>query len=181
MKFYLNKPIISENEKLSWEKGEKLPKITLNQYDITEGTLDDIEQHIIDFIKKSFTDIKEALEINEFTEASVIMPSLQMCSVDEIDVIDMNIEISNTEEDDIEWMIKGLANELTNELTNELEDEESDVNEDFEESENTIDNIIEESDVNEDFEESQNPTEDEISEMEMDIIRKSLLGDNETM
>ena len=174
MKFYLNKPIISENEKLSWEKGEKLPKMTLSQYDITEGTLDDIEQHIIDFIKKSFTDIKEALEINEFIEASIIMPSLQMCSVDEIDVIDMNIEISNTEEDEIEWMIKGLANELTNEL--EYEDEESE-GVDFEES----DDVIEESGVNEDFEESQNPTEDEISEMEMDIIRKSLLGDSETM
>ena len=68
MKFYLNKPIISEKEKLSWEKGDKLPRINLSQYEIIDGTLDDIEKHIIEFVKKSFTDIKEAMTINEFEE-----------------------------------------------------------------------------------------------------------------
>lgn len=176
MKFYLNKPIISENEKLSWEKGEKLPKMTLNQYEIIEGTLDDIEQHIIDFIKKSFTDIKEALKINEFEEASIIMPALQMCSIDEIDVIDMNIEVSNTEEDDIEWMLRGLANELASEIeVDELEDIPDEITNQSEEIESE-DEYVEEEVINE---ETENPTEDEISEMEMDIIRKSLLNDED--
>jgi hypothetical protein len=177
MKFYLNKPIISEREKLSWEKGDKLPKMTLSQYEIIDGTLDDIEQHIIDFIKKSFTDIKEALEINDFEEASIIMPALQMCSVDEIDVIDMNIDVSNTEQDELEWMLKDISNGLTDELeeSEELEDDDDDIIE--------PESIIEPTEDSEELEvineETENPTEDEISEMEMDIIRKSLLDEED--
>ena len=178
MKFYLNKPIISEKEKLSWEKGDKLPRINLSQYEIIDGTLDDIEKHIIDFIKKSFTDIKESLEINDFEEASIIMPALQMCSVDEIDVIDMNIDVSNTEQDELEWMLKDISNGLTDELeeSEELEDD------DIIEPESIIE-LTKDSEESEDEEvineETENPTEDEISEMEMDIIRKSLLGEED--
>jgi hypothetical protein len=176
MKFYLNKPIISEREKLSWEKGDKLPKMTLSQYEIIDGTLDDIEQHIIDFIKKSFTDIKEALEINDFEEASIIMPALQMCSVDEIDVIDMNIDVSNTEQDELEWMLKDISNGLTDELeeSEELEDDD-----DIIEPESIIEPTEDSEELEVINEETENPTEDEISEMEMDIIRKSLLDEED--
>ena len=178
MKFYLNKPIISEREKLSWEKGDKLPKMTLSQYEIIDGTLDDIEQHIIDFIKKSFTDIKEALEINDFEEASIIMPALQMCSVDEIDVIDMNIDVSNTEQDELEWMLKDISNGLTDELeeSEELEDDDDD---DIIEPESIIEPTEDSEELEVINEETENPTEDEISEMEMDIIRKSLLDEED--
>ena len=171
MKFYLNKPIISEKEKISWEKGDKLPRINLSQYEIIDGTLDDIENHIIEFVKKSFTDIKEAMTINEFEEVSIIMPALQMCSVDEIDIIDVNIKIENIEYDEVQWFLK--------ELSNGLEDESY-----ISESERIIEPTEEESDdeyVEEEIinEETENPTEDEISEMEMDIIRKSILGDED--
>lgn len=168
IKFYLNKPIISEKEKLSWEKGDKLPRINLSQYDIIEGTMDDIENHIHDFVKKSFIDIKEAMTINEFDEASIIMPALQMCSVDEIDIIDVNIKIENTESEDVEWILK----ELSENLMGDLEDDEF-IYQDSNEFE-MIEDFVE-------VEESINPTEDEIVEMEMDIIRKSLLDDGDDM
>ncbi len=177
MKFYLNKPIISEREKILWEKGEILPKITLNQYEIIEGTIDDMEEHIIDFIKRSFSDIRDSLDISKFEEASIIMPSLQMCSTDELDVVDLNIDISNSDDSELEWMVRSLSDGLMMELNDDYEESEDvdfiDTNEESED----VDFI----DTNKDFEESQNPTEDEISEMEMDIIRKSLLGDSETM
>ena len=168
IKFYLNKPIISEKEKLSWEKGDKLPRINLSQYDIIEGTMDDIENHIHDFVKKSFIDIKEAMTINEFDEASIIMPALQMCSVDEIDIIDVNIKIENTESEDVEWILK----ELSENLMGDLEDDEFHYQDDNEFE--MIEDVVE-------VEESINPTEDEIAEMEMDIIRKSLLDDGDDM
>lgn len=160
-KFYLNKPIISESEKLSWERGEKLPQINLSQYDIIEGTLDEIEEHIHEFIKKSFQDIKQTIDINTFEEVSIIMPSLQMCSVDEIDVIDMNIDIAEDEDEDIGSMIKKLSDGLMSDI---IEDEIS---------ESVID------DVGEDIDDldSKNPSESEISEMEMDIIKKNLLNE----
>ena len=165
IKFYLNKPIISEKEKLSWEKGDKLPRINLSQYDIIEGTMEDIENHIHDFVKKSFIDIKEAMTINEFDEASIIMPALQMCSVDEIDIIDVNIKIEDTESEDAEWLLR----ELSENLMADLEDDEFLYQDD---------NEVE---VIEEIEESVNPTEDEIAEMEMDIIRKSLLDGGDDM
>ena len=166
IKFYLNKPIISEKEKLSWEKGDKLPRINLSQYDIIEGTMDDIENHIHDFVKKSFIDIKEAMTINEFDEASIIMPALQICSVDGIDIIDVNIKIENVESDEVQWFLKELSENLMGDLEdNEILYQEGDIIEGVEE--------IEEA------EESVNPTEDEIAEMEMDIIRKSLLDDDD--
>ena len=168
IKFYLNKPIISEKEKLSWEKGDKLPRINLSQYDIIEGTMEDIENHIHDFVKKSFIDIKEAMTINEFDEASIIMPALQMCSVDEIDIIDVNIKIENTESEDVEWILK----ELSENLMGDLEDDEFHYQDDNEFE--MIEDVVE-------AEESINPTEDEIAEMEMDIIRKSLLDGGDDM
>ena len=166
MKFYLNKPIISEKEKISWEKGDKLPRLNLSQYDIIDGTMEDIENHIHDFVKKSFIDIKEAMTINEFDEASIIMPALQICSVDGIDIIDVNIKIENVESDEVQWFLKELSENLMGDLEdNEILYQEGDIIEGVEE--------IEEA------EESVNPTEDEISEMEMDIIRKSLLDDDD--
>ena len=168
MKFYLNKPIISEKEKLSWEKSDKLPRINLSQYDIIDGTMEDIENHIHDFVKKSFIDIKEAMTINEFDEASIIMPALQICSVDGIDIIDVNIKIENVESDEVQWFLKELSENLMGDLEdNEILYQEGDIIEGVEE--------IEEA------EESVNPTEDEISEMEMDIIRKSLLDGSDDM
>ena len=165
MKFYLNKPIISEKEKISWEKGDKLPRLNLSQYDIIDGTMEDIENHIHDFVKKSFIDIKEAMTINEFDEASIIMPALQICSVDGIDIIDVNIKIENVESDEVQWFLKELSENLMGDLEdNEILYQEGDIIEGVEE--------IEEA------EESVNPTEDEIAEMEMDIIRKSLLDDD---
>lgn len=165
IKFYLNKPIISEKEKLSWEKGEKLPRINLSQYDIIEGTMEEIENHIHDFVKSSFADIKEAMTINEFNEASIIMPALQMCSIDEIDIIDVNIKIDNIESEEVEWFLKELSDNLMGDLEDgEILDQEGSIIEDVEE-----------------LEESTNPTEDEIAEMEMDIIRKSLLDDDSIM
>lgn len=184
MKFYLNKPIISEKEKLSWEKGDKLPRINLSQYEIIDGTLDDIEKHIIEFVKKSFTDIKEAMTINEFEEVSIIMPALQMCSVDEIDIIDVNIKIENIEYNEVQWFLKELSSSLTGELVQEFESESERIIEPIEEVESdeyveSDDEYIEEEVINE---ETENPTADEISEMEMDIIRKSLLdGEDKTM
>ena len=163
MKFYLNKSIISEKEKLSWEKGDKLPRINLSQYDIIEGSMEDIENHIHDFVKKSFIDIKEAMSINEFDEASIIMPSLQMCSVDGINIIDVNIKIEDIESEDVNWILK----ELSENLMGDLEDDE------FLYQEGDIIEGVEE------VEESINPTEDEIAEMEMDIIRKSFLDDDD--
>ena len=183
MKFYLNKPIISEKEKLSWEKGDKLPRINLSQYEIIDGTIDDIEKHIIEFVKKSFTDIKEAMTINEFEEVSIIMPALQMCSVDEIDIIDVNIKIENIEYNEVQWFLKELSSSLTGELVQEFESESERIIEPIEEVESdeyveSDDEYIEEV-INE---ETENPTADEISEMEMDIIRKSLLdGEDKTM
>jgi len=168
MKFYLNKSIISEKEKLSWEKGDKLPRINLSQYDIIEGSMEDIENHIHDFVKKSFIDIKEAMSINEFDEASIIMPSLQMCSVDGINIIDVNIKIEDIESEDVNWLLK----ELSENLMGDLEDDE------FLYQEGDIIEGVEEV---EEVEESINPTEDEIAEMEMDIIRKSLLDDDDDM
>ena len=166
MKFYLNKSIISEKEKISWEKGDKLPRLNLSQYDIIDGTMEDIENHIHDFVKKSFIDIKEAMTINEFDEASIIMPALQICSVDGIDIIDVNIKIENVESDEVQWFLKELSENLMGDLEdNEILYQEGDIIEGVEE--------IEEA------EESVNPTEDEISEMEMDIIRKSLLDDDD--
>ena len=166
MKFYLNKPIISEKEKISWEKGDKLPRLNLSQYDIIDGTMEDIENHIHDFVKKSFIDIKEAMTINEFDEASIIMPALQICSVDGIDIIDVNIKIENVESDEVQWFLKELSENLMGDLEdNEILYQEGDIIEGVEE--------IEEA------EESVNPTEDEIAEMEMDIIRKSLLDDDD--
>jgi len=166
MKFYLNKSIISEKEKLSWEKGDKLPRINLSQYDIIEGSMEDIENHIHDFVKKSFIDIKEAMSINEFDEASIIMPALQMCSVDGIDIIDVNIKIDNVESDEVQWFLKELSENLMGDLEDdEILYQEGDIIEGFEEIE--------------EVEESINPTEDEIAEMEMDIIRKSLLDDDD--
>lgn len=184
MKFYLNKPIISEKEKLSWEKGDKLPRINLSQYEIIDGTLDDIEKHIIEFVKKSFTDIKEAMTINEFEEVSIIMPALQMCSVDEIDIIDVNIKIENIEYNEVQWFLKELSSSLTGELVQEFEGESERIIESIEEESDdeyveSDDEYIEEEVINE---ETENPTADEISEMEMDIIRKSLLdGEDKTM
>ena len=184
MKFYLNKPIISEKEKLSWEKGDKLPRINLSQYEIIDGTLDDIEKHIIEFVKKSFTDIKEAMTINEFEEVSIIMPALQMCSVDEIDIIDVNIKIENIEYNEVQWFLKELSSSLTEELVQDFESESERIIEPIEEVESdeyveSDDEYIEEEVINE---ETENPTADEISEMEMDIIRKSLLdGEDKTM
>jgi hypothetical protein len=184
MKFYLNKPIISEKEKLSWEKGDKLPRINLSQYEIIDGTIDDIEKHIIEFVKKSFTDIKEAMTINEFEEVSIIMPALQMCSVDEIDIIDVNIKIENIEYNEVQWFLKELSSSLTGELVQEFESESERIIEPIEEVESdeyveSDDEYIEEEVINE---ETENPTADEISEMEMDIIRKSLLdGEDKTM
>jgi hypothetical protein len=183
MKFYLNKPIISEKEKLSWEKGDKLPRINLSQYEIIDGTIDDIEKHIIEFVKKSFTDIKEAMTINEFEEVSIIMPALQMCSVDEIDIIDVNIKIENIEYNEVQWFLKELSSSLTGELVQEFESESERIIEPIEEVESdeyveSDDEYIEEV-INE---ETENPTADEISEMEMDIIRKSLLdGEDKPM
>lgn len=168
IKFYLNKPIISEKEKLSWEKGDKLPRINLSQYDIIEGTMDDIENHIHDFVKKSFIDIKEAMTINEFDEVSIIMPALQICSVDGIDIIDVNIKIEDTESEDVEWLLK----ELSENLMGDLEDDDEFI---YQDSNELVGGIIEEI---EEVDESINPTEDEIAEMEMDIIRKSLLDDD---
>ena len=176
MKFYLNKPIISEKE--------KLPRINLSQYEIIDGTLDDIEKHIIEFVKKSFTDIKEAMTINEFEEVSIIMPALQMCSVDEIDIIDVNIKIENIEYNEVQWFLKELSSSLTGELVQEFESESERIIEPIEEVESdeyveSDDEYIEEEVINE---ETENPTADEISEMEMDIIRKSLLdGEDKTM
>jgi hypothetical protein len=165
IKFYLNKPIISEKEKLSWEKGDKLPRINLSQYDIIEGTIEEIEDHIHNFVKNSFADIKEAMTINEFNEASIIMPALQMCSIDEIDIIDVNIKIDNIESEEVEWFLKELSDNLMGDLEDgEILDQEGSIIEDVEE-----------------LEESTNPTEDEIAEMEMDIIRKSLLDDDSIM
>ena len=165
MKFYLNKPIISEKEKISWEKGDKLPRLNLSQYDIIDGTMEDIENHIHDFVKKSFIDIKEAMTINEFDEASIIMPALQICSVDGIDIIDVNIKIENVESDEVQWFLKELSENLMGDLEdNEILYQEGDIIEGVEEIE--------------EVEESVNPTEDEIAEMEMDIIRKSLLDDD---
>ena len=166
MKFYLNKPIISEKEKLSWEKSDKLPRINLSQYDIIEGTMEDIENHIHDFVRKSFIDIKEAMNINEFDEASIIMPSLQMCSVDKTNIIDVNIKIEDVESDEVQWFLK----ELSENIISDLED----------------DNVVVMSNLPlveeiEEIEESINPTEDEIAEMEMDIIRKSLLDGSDDM
>jgi hypothetical protein len=166
MKFYLNKSIISEKEKLSWEKDDKLPRINLSQYDIIEGSMEDIENHIHEFVKKSFIDIKEAMSINEFDEASIIMPALQMCSVDGIDIIDVNIKIDNVESDEVQWFLK----ELSENLMGDLEDDEILYQEG---------DIIEGIEEIEEVEESINPTEDEIAEMEMDIIRKSLLDDDD--
>ena len=99
------------------------------------------------------------------------MPALQMCSVDEIDIIDVNIKIENIEYDEVQWFLK--------ELSNGLEDESY-----ISESERIIEPTEEESDdeyVEEEIinEETENPTADEISEMEMDIIRKSILGDED--
>ena len=166
MKFYLNKPIISEKEKLSWEKSDKLPRINLSQYDIIEGTMEAIENHIHDFVRKSFIDIKEAMNINEFDEASIIMPSLQMCSVDKTNIIDVNIKIEDVESDEVQWFLK----ELSENIISDLED----------------DNVVVMSNLPlveeiEEIEESINPTEDEIAEMEMDIIRKSLLDGSDDM
>jgi hypothetical protein len=168
MKFYLNKSIISEKEKLSWEKDDKLPRINLSQYDIIEGSMEDIENHIHDFVKKSFIDIKESMSINEFDEASIIMPSLQICSVDGINIIDVNIKIEDIESEDVNWLLK----ELSENLMGDLEDDE------FLYQEGDIIEGVEEV---EEVEESINPTEDEIAEMEMDIIRKSLLDDDDDM
>lgn len=166
MKFYLNKSIISEKEKISWEKGDKLPRLNLSQYDIIDGTMEDIENHIHDFVKKSFIDIKEAMTINEFDEASIIMPALQICSVDGIDIIDVNIKIENVESDEVQWFLKELSENLMGDLeADEILYQEGDIIEGVEEIE--------------EVEESVNPTEDEIAEMEMDIIRKSLLDDDD--
>ena len=124
------------------------------------------------------------MTINEFEEVSIIMPALQMCSVDEIDIIDVNIKIENIEYNEVQWFLKELSSSLTGELVQEFESESERIIEPIEEVESdeyveSDDEYIEEEVINE---ETENPTADEISEMEMDIIRKSLLdGEDKTM
>jgi hypothetical protein len=222
---------VTESQKNLWERGD-IPEISFDQYDIVDGDIDDMEKYMIDFIRKSFSDIKDNLHINSFSDAFIVMPSLQMCSDDDIDVIDMNIDINtyseytqedelnseNVEDDSMDenieeyqqndddddddddvpigvnfWnskYVEEVYQDPHDEEEIELDDKSNEFNlinndddyykkieDNYVESINNFydENIADKSEV----ESYDNPTEDEISEMEMDIIRKSLLGDED--
>ena len=231
IKFHLNRVSVTESQKNLWERGD-IPEISFDQYDIVDGDIDDMEKYMIDFIRKSFSDIKDNLHINSFSDAFIVMPSLQMCSDDDIDVIDMNIDINtyseytqedelnseNVEDDSMDenieeyqqndddddddddvpigvnfWnskYVEEVYQDPHDEEEIELDDKSNEFNlinndddyykkieDNYVESINNFydENIADKSEV----ESYDNPTEDEISEMEMDIIRKSLLGDED--
>lgn len=229
IKFHLNRVSVTESQKNLWERGD-IPEISFDQYDIVDGDIDDMEKYMIDFIRKSFSDIKDNLHINSFSDAFIVMPSLQMCSDDDIDVIDMNIDINtyseytqedelnsenveddsmdenieeyqqNDDDDDVPIGVNFWNSKYVEEVYQDPHDEEEIELDDKSNEFNLInnddddyykkieDNYVESinnfydeniADKSNEVESYDNPTEDEISEMEMDIIRKSLLGDED--
>ncbi len=180
-KFYnLN---ITQESKTAWEEGRiKNPRFSLIVTDNQDLTLDEVEEILIENIRNSFIELKEALSVNQFIEAKIIMPSLQVCSVDKLDVIDFGINVFDLESDptdDIvdEWAhpseLIELSNFLNAELYHDIDDETSqeEYNEDKIENAQTLshDNYMYDMDEKED--------DSPISEDELNIIKKIINGD----
>lgn len=166
-KFYnLN---ITQNSKSSWENGEiKNPRFSLKGLKTENLTIDEVEEFLIESIRNSFNDLRDVMNMNEFAEAKVVMPSFQMCSVDKVDVVDFGINV-----------IPILVDDNVNEEYIE-EESLSDWNhpsEMWEEFARMNDEDYEEEDHKEYEGDSYNfNTGEKISENELDIIKKKLGG-----
>lgn len=154
-KFYnLN---ITQTSKSSWENGEiKNPRFSLKGLNTEDLTIDEVEEFLLESIRKSFSDLRNVMDMNEFDEAKVIMPSFQMCSSDKVDVVDFGINVIPT-------LIDGEINEEYIE-----EESLSDWNHPSE--------MWEEFAKMMDEEESDDEILEDVSESEMDIINKKLNG-----
>ncbi len=92
---------ISQNSKDSWEREEILnPRFSLRGIDIKNLSIDETEDFIINSIKSSFSELRKVISEDEFTEAKIILPSLQMCS--DQSVIDFGINIIESIEDEVD-------------------------------------------------------------------------------
>ena len=94
---------ITRESKIAWEKDEiKNPRLSIKGLVSSELSLEDAEYLIIEGIRKSFSDLKEAIQVNQFNDVKIIMPSLQMVSVDKLDTIDFGIVIIEPEEEPVD-------------------------------------------------------------------------------
>jgi hypothetical protein len=136
IKFYnLN---ILQDSKVAWEKEEiKNPRFSLKGLEIEELSLDEVEEMIVDSIRKSFSELKGVVLDGEFKEAKIIMPALQMSSTES--VVDFGISIivspeENTDESLSDWNHPSEMWEEFANMTSEHEDS-SEIEETEEENE----------------------------------------------
>lgn len=159
---------ITQESKTAWEQGEiKNPRFSLKGTDRQELTIDEVESMLIESIRESFSELREVIDVNEFSEAKIIMPSLQMVSDSKLDVVDFGIVVINpTPEEDA----------IKSEEEEEYVEEEtlSDWNHPSEMWEEFAEMMAEE-ESEEESEESEEESS-KVSEDEMDIIKKRLSG-----
>lgn len=120
-KFYnLN---ITQESKIAWEKNDiKNPRFSIKGITIKDLTIDELEELLIENIQNSLSDLRDAISIGEFKEAKIIMPALQICSTNNLDIIDFGINIINPEQ---------LKDETNDDLINSEWNHPSEMWEDF--------------------------------------------------
>ena len=171
---------ITQESKVAWEKGDiKNPRLSLKGVDEQDLSIDELEELMIESIRDSFSDLRNVLSINEFNEAKIIMPALQMCSTDNLDVVDFGIAIINPpdegEEPSEEYVEEQSLSDWNHpsEMWEEFAEMMSD-----EDDEDDFDEEYEEEESYEDGDEDDSDDDGFNSESELDIIKKSINGDN---
>jgi len=154
---------ITQESKTAWEQGLiKNPRLSLKGSDKQDLTIDEVENILIESIRDSFSELREVISINEFSEAKIIMPSLQMVSNDKLDVVDFGLIVIDPIAEEDEYIEEETL---------------SDWNHPSEMWEEFAEMMADESDGEIIEDESEILEEDtKVSEDEMDIIKKRLNG-----
>jgi len=162
---------ITQESKTAWEQGEiKNPRFSLKGTDRQDLTIDEAESLLIESIRDSFAELREVIDVSEFSEAKIIMPSLQMVSDSKLDVVDFGIVVINPTPDEDE--VDSEDEEYVEEETLSDWNHPSEMWEEF--AEMMADDESEEEKIEESEEEIEEPSK--VSENEMDIIKKRLSG-----